>query len=90
MSLDDLPAGVRRHYENHTNSLTTFIESHDDTLPPELLEKARKIAHDAGLPFYEKPYRGEDFDPYVYDGYMSISKVDEATPFPENISMIFY
>lgn len=26
----------------------------------------------AGLPFYEKPYNGEEIDPYIYDGYMSI------------------
>ncbi|MDD2965507.1 MAG: YodL domain-containing protein [Bacteroidales bacterium] len=76
MSLDELTAGVHHHYENHTNSLVSFLEMHDDTLPPELLEEARKIAHDAGLPFYEKPYRGEDFDPYVYDGNMSIEDYD--------------
>ena len=26
----------------------------------------------AGLPFYERPYNGEDIDPYVYDGNMSV------------------
>ena len=72
MSLDDLAAGVRRHYENSLNDITRFIEAHDDVLPPEVLEEARAKAHEAGLPFYEKPYNGEDLDPYVYDGHMSI------------------
>lgn len=24
------------------------------------------------MPFYERPYRGDDIDPYTYDGHMSI------------------
>ena len=73
MNLAELTAGVRRHYENGYNNVADFIEAHDDTLPPELLEEARAAAHDAGLPFSEKPYRdGEDFNPYVFDGSMSI------------------
>ena len=41
--------------------------------PPEVIEEARAAAHAAGLPFSEKPYRdGEDFDPYIFDGSMSI------------------
>ena len=73
MNLAELTAGVRRHYENGYNNVADFIEAHDDTLPPELLEEARAAAHTAGLPFSEKPYRdGEDFNPYVFDGSMSI------------------
>ena len=72
MSLNGLAAGVRRHYENGLNDVTQFIEAHDDVLPPEVLEEARAKAHEAGLPFYEKPYNGEEIDPYVYDGHMSI------------------
>lgn len=72
MSLDDLAAGVRYHYESSLNDVARFIEAHDDVLPPEVLEEARAKAHEAGLPFYEKPYNGEDLDPYVYDGHMSI------------------
>ena len=35
--------------------------------------RRRAAAHAAGLPFSEKPYRdGEEFDPYVFDGSMSI------------------
>ena len=72
MTVDELTAGVRRHYENGYNDVTDFVAAHDDTLSPEVLEKARALAHAAGLPFYERPYNGEEIDPYIYDGYMSI------------------
>ena len=72
MTVDELTAGVHRHYENGYNDVVDFIAAHDDTLSPEVLEKARALAHAAGLPFYEKPYNGEEIDPYIYDGYMSI------------------
>ena len=73
MSLDELTAGVRYHYENSMNDIDGFIGAHDDRLPPEVIEEARAAAHKAGLPFSEKPYRdGEDFNPYVFDGSMSI------------------
>jgi hypothetical protein len=73
MSLDELTAGVRYHYENSMNDLDGFIGAHDDRLPPEVIEEASAAAHAAGLPFSEKPYRdGEDFDPYIFDGSMSI------------------
>ena len=73
MSLDELTVGVRYHYENSMNDLDGFIGAHDDRLPPEVIEEARAAAHAAGLPFSEKPYRdGEDFDPYIFDGSMSI------------------
>ena len=73
MSLDELTAGVRYHYENSMNDIDGIIGAHDDRLPPEVIEEARAAAHEAGLPFSEKPYRdGEDFNPYVFDGSMSI------------------
>ena len=73
MSLDELTAEVRYHYENSMNDIDGFIGAHDDRLPPEVIEEARAAAHEAGLPFSEKPYRdGEDFNPYVFDGSMSI------------------
>ena len=73
MSLDELTAGVRYHYENSMNDIDGFIGAHDDRLPPEVIEEARAAAHEAGLPFSEKPYRdGADFNPYVFDGSMSI------------------
>ena len=73
MSLDELTAGVRHHYENGYSNIGEFIEVHDDRLPSELIEEARAAAHAAGLPFSEKAYRdGEEPDPYLFDGSMSI------------------
>lgn len=72
MSVDELAAGVRHHYENGLSNIAPFMEAHDDALPPEVLEEARAKAHEAGLPFYERPYNGVDIDPYVYDGNMSV------------------
>ena len=72
-NLDELTAGVRRHYENGYSNIEEFIEAHDDRLPPELIEEARAAAHAAGLPFSEKAYRdGEEPDPYIFDGSMSV------------------
>ena len=73
MNLDELTAGVRHHYENGYSNIGEFIEAHDDRLPPELIEEARAAAHAAGLPFSEKAYRdGEEPDPYLFDGSMSM------------------
>ena len=73
MSLDELTAGVRHHYENGYSNIGEFIEVHDDRLPSELIEEARAAAHAAGLPFSEKAYRdGEAPDPYLFDGSMSM------------------
>ena len=72
MSVAELVAGVRHHYDNGLNNISPFIEAHSDELPPDVLEAAREKAHTAGLPFYERPYRGDDIDPYTYDGHMSI------------------
>ena len=64
---------MRRHYENGYSKIGEFIEAHDDRLPPELIEEARAAAHAAGLPFSEKAYRdGEEPDPYLFDGSMSM------------------
>ena len=72
-NLDELTAGVRRHYENGYSNIGEFIEAHDDRLPPELIEEARAAAHATGLPFSEKAYRdGEEPDPYIFDGSMSM------------------
>ena len=72
MSVAELAAGVRHHYDNGLNNIAPFIEAHSDELPPDVLEEAREKAHAAGLPFYERPYRGDDIDPYTYDGHMSM------------------
>ena len=72
MNVAELAAGVRHHYDNGLNNISSFMEAHSDELPPDVLEEAREKAHAAGLPFYERPYRGDDIDPYTYDGHMSI------------------
>lgn len=72
MGVAELAAGVRHHYDNGLNNIAPFMEAHSDELPPDVLEEAREKAHAAGLPFYERPYRGDDIDPYSYDGHMSI------------------
>ena len=72
MSVAALAAGVRHHYDNGLNNIAPFMEAHSDELPPDVLEAAREKAHAAGLPFYERPYRGDDIDPYTYDGHLSI------------------
>lgn len=40
-------------------------------LSAEEIERVRAAAAAVGLPFCEKPYQ-EDFDPYIYDGSMSL------------------
>ena len=73
MTLDELTTSIRYHYEHRMNSITGFITEYSDRLSPEEIEKGRAAARAAGLPFSEKPFRdGEDFDPYVYDGSMSM------------------
>ena len=72
MNVAELAAGVRHHYDNDLNNIAPFMEAHSDELPPDVLKEAREKAHAAGLPFYERPYRGDDIDPYTYDGHMSM------------------
>ena len=72
MNVAELAAGVRHHYDNGLNNISPFMEAHSDELPPDVLEAAQEKAHAAGLPFYERPYREDDIDPYTYDGHMSI------------------
>ncbi len=76
MGVTELATGVRHHYDNGLNNISPFIEAHSDELPPDVLEAAREKAHTAGLPFYERPYRGDDIDPYTYDGHMSIESYE--------------
>lgn len=73
MTLDELTTSIRYHYEHRMNGITGFLTEYSDRLSPEEIEKGRAAARAAGLPFSEKPFRdGEDFDPYVYDGSMSV------------------
>lgn len=42
MSVAELAAGVRHHYDNGLNNIAPFMEAHSDELPPDVLEAARE------------------------------------------------
>ena len=85
MTLDELTTSIRYHYEHRMNGITGFITEYSDRLSPEEIEKGRAAARAAGLPFSEKPFRdGEDFDPYVYDGSMSVEDYELMQRMIEN------
>ena len=72
-SLEVRTTSSRYQHEHSRNGVTGVLTEDSDGLSPEEIEKGRAAARAAGLPFSEKPFRdGEDFDPYVYDGSMSI------------------
>ena len=70
MTIDDIAAGIRWHYERGTNALAD-----DDTLMQARadIEAARQQAAEAGLPFSERLVDGSDDEPnpYIYDGSMT-------------------
>ena len=70
MTIDDIAAGIRWHYERGTNALAD-----DDTLTQARadIEAARQKAAEAGLPFSERLVEGpeDEFNPYIYDGSMT-------------------
>ena len=85
MTLDELTTSIRYHYEHRMNGITGFITEYSDRLSPEEIEKGRAAAQAAGLPFSEKPFRdGEDFDPYVYNGSMSMEDYELMQRMIEN------
>ena len=85
MTLDELTTSIRYHYEHRMNGITGFITEYSDRLSPEEIEEGRAAARAAGLPFSEKPFRdGEDFDPYVYDGSMSVEDYELMQRMIEN------
>ena len=85
MTLDELTTSIRYHYEHRMNGITGFITEYSDRLSPEEIEEGRAAARAAGLPFSEKPFRdGEDFDPYVYDGSMSVEDYELMQRMTEN------
>ena len=85
MTLDELTTSIRYHYEHRMNGITGFITEYSDRLSPEEIEKGRAAARAAGLPFSEKPFRdGEDFDPYVYEGSMSVEDYELMQRMIEN------
>lgn len=63
MTVAELAAGIRWHYENGTNLLKD-----SDAFPPEPIERPEGLPAD--MPWYGKA-TGAEPDPYVYDGYMS-------------------
>lgn len=70
MTIDDIAAGIRWHYERGTNALAD-----DDTLTQARadIEAARQQAAEAGLPFSERLVEGpeDELNPYIYDGSMT-------------------
>ena len=72
MTIDDIAAGIRWHYERGTNALAD-----DDTLMQARadIEAARQQAAEAGLPFSERLVDGpeDELTPYTYDGSMTIA-----------------
>lgn len=70
MTIDDIAAGIRWHYERGTNALAdddTLMQARSD------IEAARQQAAEAGLPFSERLVDGpeDELDPYTYDGSMT-------------------
>ena len=75
MTLDELTRPLSVTTTNTAmNGITGFLTEYSDRLSPEEIEEgAGSPPAPQGLPFSEKPFRdGEDFDPYVYDGSMSM------------------
>lgn len=70
MTIEDIAAGIRYHYERGTNVLAD-----DDILTQARadIEAARKQAAEAGLPFSERLVDGpeDELNPYIYDGSMT-------------------
>lgn len=55
VSLDELTAGVRYHYENSRNDIDGFIGAHDDRLPRRLLMRRGLLLMPPGFPFPKSP-----------------------------------
>lgn len=76
MSISEMVFGVRCHYENRYDDIPSFMKSHEPGAFEAMLEKAREAAHSVGMPFAGVYDPDEDFDPYVYDGRMSLEDVE--------------
>lgn len=72
MTIDEIAAGIRWHYEGGRNRLADYCEV---TQGRDALEEGRKAAEAAGLPFCEHLADGGDneLSPYVYDGSMTLA-----------------
>lgn len=77
MTIEDIAAGIRYHYERGTNALAD-----DDILTQARadIEAARKQAAEAGLPFSERLVDGpeDEPNPYAYDGSMTVADYEAA------------
>lgn len=77
MTIDEIAAGIRWHYERGTNALAD-----DDTLTQARadIEAARQQAAEAGLPFSERLVEGpeDEINPYTYDGSMTAADYEAA------------
>lgn len=75
MTIEDIAAGIRWHYERGTNAL-----ANDDILTQARadIETARRQAAEAGLPFSERLVEGpeDELNPYIYDGSMTAKDYD--------------
>lgn len=77
VTIDDIAAGIRWHYERGTNALAdddTLVQARAD------IEAARRQAAEAGLPFSERLVDGpeDELNPYAYDGSMTIADYEAA------------
>ena len=72
MTIDEIAAGIRWHYEGGHNRLADYCEV---TQGRDALEEGRKAAEAAGLPFCERLTDGGDdeLSPYAYDGSMTLA-----------------
>lgn len=72
MTIDEIAAGIRWHYEGGRNRLADYCEV---TQGRDAIEEGRKAAEAAGLPFCERLADGGDdeLSPYVYDGSMTLA-----------------
>lgn len=72
MTIDEIAAGIRWHYEGGHNRLADYCEV---TQGRDALEEGRKTAEAAGLQFCERLADGGDdeLSPYVYDGSMALA-----------------
>lgn len=77
MTIDDIAAGIRWHYERGTNALAAdgaLTQARAD------IEAARQQAAEAGLPFSERLVEGPEDEPnlYAYDGSMTVADYEAA------------
>lgn len=75
MTINDIAAGIRWHYENGTSALADddiLVQARAD------IEAARQQAAKVGIPFSERLVEGSDDEPnpYIYDGSMTLKDYD--------------